>query len=217
MIELLVVVAIIAILAAMLLPALSQAREKARQATCMNNLKQLGLAFYMYIQDYNDTFFPDNVTVMGGAADDWSFTLRDRNYITNSKTFLCPSFAGYHPQYYDTFLLYSHTRHWSWEYVSYGYNSIGVGDDWYGQGGNFTNPPHPAKLSRIMNPAETLLLGDSRMAAALRGFFLIDSYNGVPHDRHSGGANILWVDGHVSWFKNTQIIVTAPYTYLDRK
>src|ERR1043165_533038 len=58
LIELLVVIAIIAILAAILFPVFAQAREKARQAACMSNLRQIGLAFAQYVQDY-DELLPD--------------------------------------------------------------------------------------------------------------------------------------------------------------
>src|SRR5712675_1031082 len=56
LIELLVVIAIIAILAAILFPVFAQAREKARQTTCVSNKKQIALATLMYIQDYDETF-----------------------------------------------------------------------------------------------------------------------------------------------------------------
>ena len=56
LIELLVVIAIIAILAAILFPVFAQAREKARAVSCLSNLKQIGLACMMYVQDYEETY-----------------------------------------------------------------------------------------------------------------------------------------------------------------
>ncbi|NLO06641.1 MAG: DUF1559 domain-containing protein [candidate division WS1 bacterium] len=64
LIELLVVIAIIAILAAILFPVFARAREKARQASCLSNAKQIGLAMLMYVQDY-DEMFPDRYYATG--------------------------------------------------------------------------------------------------------------------------------------------------------
>jgi len=102
LIELLVVIAIIAILAAILFPVFAQAREKARQAACSSNLKQIGTAWTMYLQDYDEKIASANNPIGWGDCPTmpgrsqfggWEGNLL-APYLKNTKVFLCPSTPG---------------------------------------------------------------------------------------------------------------------------
>ena len=88
LIELLVVIAIIAILAAILFPVFAQAREKARQASCLSNAKQLMLAMRMYVTDYDDTSVPERYQAKIGWV---SWKVMILPYVKNAGVYQCPS------------------------------------------------------------------------------------------------------------------------------
>ena len=101
LIELLVVIAIIAILAAILFPVFAQAREKARQTSCLSNQKQLGLGVMQYVQDYDETYpmayyYKNNTaTTNGGSAGGYvTWTVLLQPYVKNAQLFVCPSDAS---------------------------------------------------------------------------------------------------------------------------
>ena len=89
LIELLVVIAIIAILAAILFPVFAKAREKARQASCASNLKQLGLAITQYTQDYDELVPPALVRSAAGVTNTWRWILYP--YVKSTRVYTCPS------------------------------------------------------------------------------------------------------------------------------
>jgi prepilin-type N-terminal cleavage/methylation domain-containing protein/prepilin-type processing-associated H-X9-DG protein len=173
LIELLVVIAIIAILAAILFPVFAQVREKARQTSCLSNLKQLGTAMQMYAND-QDGFYPPAV---GRAPSDrfvyeWSWLHRIEPYVKNLPIFIDPSSSHKSVEWRDNLDILS-----SYAYApsarAEGYGAIelnagpfgvalweGIGGFYGGELGMFKEEVPSYGETQIARPTDTVLLCD---------------------------------------------------------
>jgi prepilin-type N-terminal cleavage/methylation domain-containing protein/prepilin-type processing-associated H-X9-DG protein len=220
LIELLVVIVIIAILAAILFPVFAQARDKARQTSCLSNLRQLGVAFLAYAQDYDETYPLANSTPEGATPGignvTWLFTVDP--YIEagmaasvadagGKSIFVCPAFdrsgrtagANSPGNPYRPSLSYSVNR------ALAGTMALNVAVE---------RRLPSATLAKVQFPAQNVLITEARgrcvwtdgvddpaVLAAIPDAVICSAEYFTGRARHSEGGNYAFADGHAKWFR----------------
>lgn len=222
LVELLTVIAVIAILAAILFPAFAQARENARRTSCLNNLSQLGSAFAQYTQDYDERLPIATDAVIGqndpltnnkiGWMEFTTFGTDNNDGSVNAQAAFHPQNGSLYP-YVKTSAVYicpSDTRG-RLTGNSYALNGC-VTEGPYDAAGVGYSGMHPGKLlSEFENASQWELLAEEASANSsiqlehLNETSTDDAYLNIKYYhtyavRHLGGMNVTFLDGHVKWY-----------------
>jgi prepilin-type N-terminal cleavage/methylation domain-containing protein/prepilin-type processing-associated H-X9-DG protein len=233
LIELLVVIAIIAILAAILFPVFAQARDKARQAACMSNMKQLGLGYYMYVQDYDETLAASQFWYPGFPSNlpqyKWYHVIQP--YLKNTGVMQCSSdpYLSSKPEETQGAFKLTERISYGWNYPHMPYRYPGGGETWQPTQWAFS-------FAAYSRPATQMMFMDSDFRDTVPGGNTNKFYQYVycPFDwwqnpptgagrplvqatiygnvsgRHNDGVNVAFLDGHAKWLRRDRIYSRTP-------